>query len=95
MIVATYTPAALSQSMLVAYLLGVAAFYSWAPLPGILTLAALPAMIWFVGSWVIGLAQLLYGAIRWRKHPAISGALTLAEFGAFVMMIDQGWLLTV
>ncbi|MEL6346213.1 MAG: hypothetical protein AAFV53_24090 [Myxococcota bacterium] len=90
----TYIPTALSAMALVAYMLSVAAFYRMIPLPHMMIMV-FPALTWFMFSWGVGLVQLVYGAIRRRDHPFISGLLTLAAFGAFMLAIENGWIITV
>lgn len=90
----TYLPAVLSQCMLLAYLLGAAAHYGWYSTPAIFAVTLMPALLWFMVSWAIGAAQLLYGAVRWRRHPALGGVLTIAQSGLYILLLSHGWMVT-
>lgn len=91
----TYTPAVLSGLSLLSYVIGAAAFAGLINLPHIVMLPVFPALFWFMVSWAVGLAQLAYGAIWRRKHPALSGFATLACTGGFVIALQGGLVITV
>ena len=89
-----YTPAILSLFMLTACLFSVAAYYEWYAVPAVFSFALPLALLWFMFSWLLGSAQVLYGVARRNIHHGLSGLITVAHTGIYIEMLSRGWMIT-